>query len=90
MNFVVVFTMMHVKSVKIWIFRVSVDRLEQSFTQGGYRTHDPLLASQVMYQRSYPGSQFCLRFVPIHHSDLTVLHTPSPSSIFFDILLHQT
>ena len=51
---------------------IYVERPEKSFTQGGDRTHDPLLASQVLYQLSYPGVQFCLRFV--HHSELTVLH----------------
>ena len=44
---------------------INVERPEKSFTQGGDRTHDPLLASQVLYQLSYPGVQFCLRFVPI-------------------------
>ena len=42
-----------------------VERPEKSFTQGGDRTYDPLLASQMLYQLSYPGVQFCLRFVPI-------------------------
>ena len=54
----------------------------------------PLLASLVLYQLSYPSRQFCLRFVPIHHSELTVPRTHAPGwnlpSNFFDILLHQT
>jgi len=29
----------------------------------------------VLYQLSYPGLHFCLRFVSIHHSELNVLHT---------------
>ena len=28
---------------------------EESFFQDGDRTHDPQLASQVLYQMSYPG-----------------------------------
>ena len=54
-----------------------VDRPEKSFTQGVDRTHDTLLASQVLYQQSYRGSQFRFRFGAIHHSELTVLHTPA-------------
>ena len=38
----------------------------------------PLLASQVLYQLSYLGIQFCLRYVPLHQRVkclLKVLHT---------------
>jgi len=35
----------------------------------------PQFARLVLYQLSYPGSQFCLRFVSIHHSELNVVHT---------------
>jgi len=47
-----------------------------SFSQGGDRTHDPLLASLVLYQLRYQGSLFCLRFVSIHHNELNVVLTP--------------
>ena len=55
-----------------------LDRPEKSFSHGRIRTHDPLLAGQLLYQLSYPGVHFCLRFVPIHHIELKVLHTPAP------------
>ena len=44
---------------------------EKSFSQGGDRTHDHVLASLVLYKLNYPGLQFCLRFVSIHHSKRT-------------------
>ena len=28
-----------------------------------------------------PGGQFCLKFIPTHYSELTVLHTPAPVEI---------
>ena len=46
--------------------------------RAGTEPTTPLLESQVLYQLSYPGSLFCLRFVPVHHSELIVLHTPAP------------
>ena len=51
-----------------------VDMSVNSFTQGGDQTPSPLLASQVLYQLSYSGRQFCLRFVPIYPSVLTILN----------------
>ena len=36
---------------------IFIDMTEKSFTQGGDQTHDPLLASQVLYQLSYTGVQ---------------------------------
>ena len=69
------------------------DGPENSFSQIGDRTHDPLLQSLVLYQLNYPGSHFCVRFVSVlHHSELTVVHAPGWiwSSNILDILLHQS
>jgi len=51
-------------------------RSKKSFNEGEDRTHDPLLASLVLCQLSYPGSQFWSKLVSVHQSELNIVHTP--------------
>ena len=79
--------------VSFYIWHTCVDKPDKSFSQGWDQTHDPLLASQVLYQLSYPGQKFYLRIILIYHSQLAVLHTHTRlkfSSNLLFILLHRT
>jgi len=46
-----------------WLFLVLKNRPEKSFTPDWDWSHDSLLASQVIFQFSYPGWLFCFRFI---------------------------